>query len=142
MIEKYSSESDCVLDPFSGGSTSLIQARLTPKNQRPGYENKTKPMFISAMTGSDNENSYTYLGQVWKNPKGFTWAVGAKSPISEDAPTQKAIAWLLKHIKANRMLPDGAEFWHEGRCGICNRKLTVPESIASGIGPICAGGRK
>ena len=30
------------------------------------------------------------------------------------------------------------EVWHEGRCGRCNRALTVPESIASGIGPECA----
>ena len=114
----------------------------TPKKSPPGYGDRTKPMFISAMTGPDNENSYTYLGQVWKNSKDFTWSVGAKSPLNPDAPTQKAIKWLMKHIKANRMLPKGAEFWHEGRCGICNRKLTVPESIASGIGPICAGGRR
>lgn len=25
-----------------------------------------------------------------------------------------------------------------GRCGVCNRILTVPESIQSGIGPVCA----
>jgi hypothetical protein len=28
--------------------------------------------------------------------------------------------------------------WHEGRCGRCGRKLTVPESIESGFGPECA----
>lgn len=31
------------------------------------------------------------------------------------------------------------EFWHEGSCGVCGRKLTVPESVAAGIGPECAG---
>ena len=121
----------------------------TPKNNRgqnlPQREQKgNKPMFISAMTGPDNESSYTYLGQVWKDAAygdGFTWQVGKKSPIAEDAPTQQAIKWLMRHVKANRMLPTGAEFWHEGRCGVCNRKLTVPDSIASGIGPICAGDR-
>jgi hypothetical protein len=30
------------------------------------------------------------------------------------------------------------EFWHEGKCCRCGRKLTVPASIASGIGPECA----
>jgi hypothetical protein len=29
------------------------------------------------------------------------------------------------------------EFWHEGRCGRCGRRLTVPDSIASGYGPEC-----
>lgn len=32
-----------------------------------------------------------------------------------------------------------AAYGHEiGRCGICNRTLTDPQSIALGIGPICA----
>lgn len=31
------------------------------------------------------------------------------------------------------------EFWHEGRCCMCGRALTVPDSIAAGIGPECAG---
>ena len=114
----------------------------TPKNQRPGYENQSKPMFVSVLTGPDNYSNYSYLGQVWKKDNGFTWSVGRKSPIAENAPTQKAIAWLLDHIKASRMLPAGAEFWHEGKCGMCGRKLTVPESIEKGIGPICEGGRR
>ncbi len=32
-----------------------------------------------------------------------------------------------------------AEFMTEGTCRRCNRELTVPESIKSGIGPVCAG---
>ena len=31
------------------------------------------------------------------------------------------------------------QVWHEGRCGKCGRKLTVPESLTSGLGPECAG---
>ena len=30
-----------------------------------------------------------------------------------------------------------ADGWHEGRCGRCGRKLTVPESIEAGYGPEC-----
>jgi hypothetical protein len=29
--------------------------------------------------------------------------------------------------------------YHEGRCGACGRRLTTPESISSGLGPVCAG---
>ena len=32
----------------------------------------------------------------------------------------------------------GFEMLHEGRCGRCARRLTVPASVASGIGPECA----
>lgn len=31
------------------------------------------------------------------------------------------------------------ELLHEGRCLCCNRKLTDPISIQTGIGPVCAG---
>lgn len=31
------------------------------------------------------------------------------------------------------------QFNFEGRCRRCNRKLTTPESVESGIGPVCAG---
>jgi len=37
--------------------------------------------------------------------------------------------------------PTNFEFWHEGRCAACARRLTVPESIARGLGPECAGRR-
>jgi hypothetical protein len=36
-------------------------------------------------------------------------------------------------------MPDGVVIWHEGRCGRCGRRLTVPESIESGYGPECIG---
>jgi hypothetical protein len=35
-------------------------------------------------------------------------------------------------------LPKGLKVHHEGRCCRCGRKLTVPESIETGLGPECA----
>lgn len=35
--------------------------------------------------------------------------------------------------------PTGLEVWHAGRCAKCRRPLTHPDSIARGLGPICAG---
>lgn len=28
---------------------------------------------------------------------------------------------------------------HDGRCGVCGRRLDTPESVARGLGPVCAG---
>lgn len=44
-----------------------------------------------------------------------------------------------EHAIAGGVIPPSLEVWHEGRCGRCGRALTVPESIASGIGPVCEG---
>lgn len=35
----------------------------------------------------------------------------------------------------------GVKYLYEGKCRVCNRPLTHPESIESGLGPICAGRR-
>jgi hypothetical protein len=36
----------------------------------------------------------------------------------------------------------GLEYLYEGHCRQCNKSLTSPLSIKSGIGPVCAGGTK
>jgi ParB/RepB/Spo0J family partition protein len=43
-------------------------------------------------------------------------------------------------IKVEEQSPDHEHVYDEGstRCRICNRELTAPESVAAGIGPICA----
>jgi len=96
----------------------------------------TPTIFISLLNGPDNESDYRYLGRLADR----LW-IGRRTPkpgdISPEAPSAKALAWVWERLNRNE-LPDVLEIWHEGRCGRCNRKLTVPASIASGIGPECA----
>lgn len=97
--------------------------------------------FVSALYGSANESDYAYLGIIDGDG---CFRVTAKSRFSKDSPQAKAFDWTWRRLVNLTELPDGLEFWHEGRCGRCGRLLTVPESIASGIGPECAkkrGGR-
>jgi hypothetical protein len=96
--------------------------------------------FVSVLTGSDNENSYSYLG-VFKMGAGYCY--GAKSALGGDSPSAKAFAWFHRAMYTQATMesgsvPEAVEFWHEGKCCRCGRKLTVPSSIASGMGPECA----
>lgn len=93
--------------------------------------------FVSVMYGSDNETEYTYIGILRDGE--FQWT--KKSKISKDDVRWKAFDWAYANLVANR-LPDVIEIWHEGRCGRCGRRLTVPESIERGIGPECSGKTK
>ncbi len=92
--------------------------------------------FVKVLTGSDNENSYTYLGTI--SARTETYDLGSKSPIGPDATSHKAFEYIWARIQADRALASTVKIYHEGRCGCCGRKLTVPASITSGIGPECA----
>ena len=105
--------------------------RFTYRIRKPGDD---KPHFVSVLTGPDNGSSYTFLGTIFD---GATYYRGRRSTISEDATSAKEFAWFWRAIK-NGSLPASVHVWHEGRCGRCARRVTVPASVASGFGPECA----
>lgn len=107
--------------------------KVTLAKPNPAYPNSVPVYFVSLLSGPDNTDDYTYLGVV-KN-KAFT--LTAKSRMNPESAPVKAIAYTVRHLVAND-LPAQLEIWHAGRCGRCNRVLTVPESVASGFGPECA----
>lgn len=86
--------------------------------------------FVALLNGPDNAGDYQYLGTIF--PNGFRLTKASK--IKEGAPSYLAFQWLEKNWEDPRVA-----VWHEGACGRCGRKLTVPESIATGLGPYCAG---
>lgn len=109
-------------------------AHLTFKVRQPKPD---APHFVSVMTGTDNESSYTFLGTVFN---GADYRHGRNSRIGTDAPSAQAFVWLWRNVTANGAIPvDGAELLPSGKCCRCGRTLTTPESIAAGIGPECAG---
>ena len=113
--------------------------RLTYRIQR-AKDGNSRPWFVSVLTGSNNETDYTYAGCIWpatdKLPPIFTRTRASK--LSADAPSVKAFSWFMTALDRSA-LPDALHVYHDGRCGCCNRRLTVPASVASGIGPVCAG---
>lgn len=92
--------------------------------------------FVNRLSGPDNYDDFFYIGHirmVYHNGIMFKPKDGREHELSV-----RAFKWFFGNLYAN---PDKAiafvEFWHEGRCGRCKRRLTVPESIASGFGPEC-----
>lgn|SRR5262245_58398548 len=106
--------------------------RITaPDNQDP-----QRPIwFVGVLTGPDNTSDYSYLGLLNDAPRVWTTA---KSKFTNDSKPVKVIQWAVKCIFDGK-LPEGYKIHHIGRCGKCGRPLTTPESVESGIGPICAG---
>lgn len=90
--------------------------------------------WVALLTGPDNTGDYTYLGML----RDGAFKLTAKSKLRAESTPVAAFRWVWAALAAGRY-PAQVEIWHEGRCGRCGRPLTVPESIASGIGPVCAG---
>lgn len=121
---------------FGGNATFTVVSkgsgtRYTFKVRQPKPDT---PHFVKVLTGSDNENDYAFLGTIFDRS---TYKHSRKSSISETAPSARAFEWLFKHL-ADPALESKVDVHHEGRCCRCGRKLTVPSSIESGIGPECA----
>lgn len=110
------------------------EKRFTFKVKAKKNDDGSKIWFVSVLTGSDNNTDYAYLGMI--NGSGFKSTRASK--ITENALSFKAFNWLYNKIyTAGKYLPEGVHIYHEGRCGRCGRRLTVPESIQSGFGPEC-----
>lgn len=85
--------------------------------------------FVSVLI---NPETYTYVGTCVEG----NYKHGKKSVISTDAQSVKVFEFMLNRLKSDN-LPDFLEVWHEGFCGKCGKRLTVPSSILTGIGPDC-----
>lgn len=131
MTEHKLNNSDALKFIFAGNSTSTFRNSKTENR----FTFKVKQMkdsnlfFVSVLTSPD---SYTYIGTVIKG----NYFHGRKSRISKDAQSVKVFQYVLNKLVSNT-LPEFVEVWHEGKCGKCGRKLTVPSSISNGLGPEC-----
>jgi hypothetical protein len=89
--------------------------------------------FVALFTGQDNESDYSYIGMI-RGSFGTTKA----SKLPESSPPVAAFKFFMNALTLpTPRIPTTLEVHHEGRCGRCNRALTVPESIESGFGPEC-----
>lgn len=96
--------------------------------------------FVSCLTGPDNNSNYSYLGIL--NPQTGAVRTTANSKFRPDSFTVKLIQRVMYRLwtnEAQKIAEAGFDLHHEGKCGRCGRRLTVPESIETGLGPECAG---
>lgn len=103
--------------------------------------------FISVLTGNQNDDnhSYKYFGYFkiegaidFDGTQSFSYKYGEeKAKIKRESQSVKVFEWVLSHLVYQKPMSDNIEIWHNGHCCRCGRLLTVPESIADGIGPEC-----
>lgn len=101
-----------------------------------GFNPSQNIRFMFFLSGSDNDNDWSYLGTMKKIDGKLYPRLTKKSP-AYDAPVVKALFWFNWYMNMKGIKSDQIEFMHSGKCSACGRKLTTPESIAIGMGPVC-----
>lgn len=96
--------------------------------------------FVSLLTGPDNNSDFEYIGLLDRHADGhYVFRHTAKSRAKPGAPSFDAFDFCWKSVEQGCTWPRRVEFFHEGKCAACGRKLTVPSSVAAGFGPECEG---
>lgn len=119
---------------LAGNATFTIESSKSGKRYtykiRQCQDNK-KLYFVSLLRGSDNTSDYNYLGIIINN----TFKLTKKSRVTFNTPSVKVFNFFFQ--KRNKLEKVGINIYHEGKCGKCGRKLTTPQSIKLGLGPVC-----
>lgn len=111
-----------IVGPKGGHRTLRLQA----------VEGEPVKQWLAYLSGSDNEGDYTSIGFVTGTEvRLFNKYIGQYTDIV-------AAARFLVRNAANIGEYGRQYALQSGKCYVCNRKLTTPESIAAGIGPVCA----
>jgi hypothetical protein len=102
-----------------------------------GKDEKFAPgqRILSLLTGPDKWIPFAFVGVRDFSPTVNVW--WSKRGANTEKSDWERIALMV--LYPDHYLGRGIEYMFEGRCRVCNRSLTNPESIESGIGPVCAG---
>jgi hypothetical protein len=91
-----------------------------------------KLFFVKVLT---HPGHYDYIGIVVKASRSYSVTKAVR--MNSGSPSIVMFARFFMCCRERDY--SWMEVWHEGVCGRCGRQLTVPESVASGFGPVCAG---
>jgi hypothetical protein len=107
---------------------------------RPANDRFPDTYFVGILTGPDNNKDYSYLGIL--DTKTGVVKTTQKSKFGSTDFVVRLLNRTLNRIWNNEthyIEEAGFNLHHEGKCGRCGRRLTVPESIETGLGPECYG---
>lgn len=129
--------------------------KVTRKDPNAGskYAQYGPTYFVALLTGPDNSRDYTYMGML------SSYAVDGQtlggllgddvlvdilkltraSKLSNTSVPVRVFNFAMRVLAGVQSLPAGYSIQHDGLCGRCGRHLTDPESLRTGMGPICRG---
>lgn len=104
--------------------------------------------FVALLTGPDNDRDYTYLGVLaWPGILPGTRVaqipyckITRASKLGAESTPVRVFNFAMRIVYGAQAIPAGYSVLHDGRCAKCRRHLTDPESLKTGLGPVCRDG--
>ena len=123
---------------FRKPDTKKASYRSGARNRWYGCPEASLPVYVDVMDGSDNNVNFAFVGELVNGRLRVSSAAKADRQFQHKSKT--ILDWTLNaasrgDLKTVRCLVSEC-------CGRCGRKLTVPLSIESGLGPECRGWTK
>jgi hypothetical protein len=118
---------------FASGHYVTIRVQDASDTEREKFNLARGAQFIGYLNGPDNWVNYKNMGTI----SGGKLRIWSKYQTLVDK-VQAAEA-LLTADRDGRNAMGIAYARQSGNCYVCGRKLTTPQSLADGIGPVCAG---
>lgn len=142
LARQLTSSQDALRYIFAGKATFTLRSvetgkRYTYKITRVPDKGADK-FWVSLMYGPNNEADFKYLGMHYPVVKDYALQLGRTSTLPKESQPVRAFEFIIQWLRSKPFITPKIEIWHSGRCGRCGKKLTVPSSIALGIGPDCA----
>jgi len=118
-----------IVSKVTGARKTFEIEKAPPKGNLP------EAWFVRLLVGPDNGSDFRYIGTIRKGAR----LVFSPNSSGFGLEACAAIEWFLKLVNQGKdeAFNRQAEFWHSGFCSRCGRELTDPESIATGLGPVC-----
>ena len=130
----FNNPQDALRFILAGKATVTLQSTITGDHYTYKVSQKKDGLhFVNLMIGPDNERSFAYMGVIFERSN-LKWT--PKSCVQINSLPFSGFRFVFERI-SKEIMPKNVKIWHDGRCGSCRRKLTVPESIECGLGPYC-----
>lgn len=109
------------------------------KNDKDQTNKTSEQKFIYWLNVGINNGTLSYAGVLYfdSNDHRFKFGKGARGTLTPDDIRVKSILYVLNNF-VNQKYDINVKIMHIGKCGKCGKKLTDPESIMIGLGPVCA----
>lgn len=133
-IERINKGTFTILNEKTGQHrTFMIRRQDKDASFAPGKQ------IVSIMKGTDNEHDFRGFGFI-DNTNIVMWKRSLReNPIQDIDKMAHILHSMLRLGLRSPFFDKGLTIMPSTTCFICGRKLTNPESIETGIGPVCAG---